>query len=236
MSGDIEAYLFRVDPRSLSDRTVEERCLPLLSPAERARHDRLAAKERRLELAATHALVRLALAQVTGEPAATWAVRRDSLGRPLVEGPVAGLHASVTHTPGLVACLIAPCDAGVDAELLSPRVPYMRIAEQVFSPTELAGLKALDDQGRIDRFFLLWSIKEALAKARGEGITAPPDRISVEPHPDGSVEVDVPADCTVTFRHWCVHWQRPTPEHILATCVATPDGRPPILTEHVGLP
>ena len=75
----------------------------------------------------------------------------------------------------------------------------------------------------------------------------PPDAFRIvelneqgEDGPEGSeapsTEVDVPADCTVTFRHWCVHWQRPTPEHILATCVATPDGRPPILTEHVGLP
>jgi 4'-phosphopantetheinyl transferase len=238
MQGDNGAHLFRLDPRALSDAGSYQRCLALLSPAERLRHDRLAVEDRRRELAATYALVRLALAEVTGTPPSAWSVRRDSLGRPIVEGPVDGLHVSVTHTPGLVACLVAPRIVGVDAEQVSPRVPYMRIAEQVFSPPELASLTCIDDEPRrTDRFFLLWSVKEALAKARGEGLSAPLQRITVTLRDDGRVDVDLPGDDGDTCRAWDLRWSRPTPEHVLATCQCNQNGLggTPV-TEHIGLP
>jgi 4'-phosphopantetheinyl transferase len=237
MSGAQDAHLWRVDPRALADPSTYERCLALLSPAERARHDRLAVPARRLELAAAHALVRLALELVTGAPANTWKVRRDSMGRPLVEGPVEGMHVSITHTPGLVACLVAARRVvGVDAEQVSPRVPYMRIAEQVFSPGELAHLRGLEEQARIDRFFVLWSVKEAFAKARGEGLAAPLDKIEVELAPDGVVQMLMPPEITGGGDAWHVRWSRPSEEHVMATCVHSPDGRRVAVVEHVGLP
>lgn len=226
MSGAQDAHLWRVDPRALEDESIRAKCLALLSPTERARHDRLAAPARRLELAAAHALVRLAVANVTNTSPEQWRVRRDSVGRPIVEGPVEGMHVSVTHTPGLVACLVARGrDVGVDAEQVSPRVPYMRIAEQVFSPGELAELRRLEDAARIDRFFLLWSVKEALAKARGDG--EPLDRIEVPLDAGGRARI---AD------RWVLRWSRPSPEHVMATCVCTKDGKAVDVVEHVGLP
>jgi len=226
MSGAQDAHLWRVDPRTLEDDAIRARCLALLSPTERARHDRLAAPSRRLELAAAHALVRLAVAHVTGTHAEQWRVRRDSIGRPIVEGPVDNMHVSVTHTPGLVACLVARGrDVGVDAEQVSPRVPYMRIAEQVFSPGELAELRTLEDAARIDRFFLLWSVKEALAKARGDG--EPLDRIEVPLGAAGMAHV---------ANRWLLRWSRPSPEHVMATCVCSKDGVEVDVIEHVGLP
>jgi 4'-phosphopantetheinyl transferase len=237
MSGAQDAHLWRVDPRSLADDAVRERCLALLSPAERARHDRLAVPARRLELAAAHALVRIALEQFTATPAAEWRVRRDSMGRPLVEGPVEGMRVSITHTPGLVACLVAKDrDVGVDGEQVSPRVPYMRIAEQVFTPGELAQLKALDDQARIDRFFLLWSVKEAFGKARGEGLAAPLDKVEVQLEASGAVRLIVPPGTPPEKAGWKVRWTRPSEEHVMATCVACRAGEDVGLVEHVGLP
>lgn len=238
MEGDIEAHLWRVDPRALADPAVHERCMALLSATERARHDRLAAPARRLELAAAHSLVRIALEQSTGTPASAWRVWRDSMGRPLVEGPVDNMHVSITHTPGLVACLVAPGRVvGVDAEQVSPRVPYMRIAEQVFAPRELDDLRELDDNARIDRFFLLWSVKEAFAKARGDGLSAPLDKVEVTLSSDGAVELMVPAACGAAGPSWHVRWSRPSPEHVMATCVARADGGGDVrVIEHIGLP
>lgn len=242
MRGDTVAHLFRIDPRVLGDAAAYERCLSLLSPPERHRHDRMVIEERRRELAATYALVRLALAEVTRTPAEAWTVRRDNLGRPLVEGPVADVHVSVTHTPGLVACLVAPCAVGLDAEQVSPRVPYMRIAEQVFSPVELASLRALEDEPqRTDRFFLLWSVKEALAKARGDALSAPLQRITVTLDDDGRVSLALPEDCAPACARWELRWHRPTPEHVLATCLCTAEDaedapRDTAIVEHVGLP
>lgn len=234
--GAVEAHLWRVDPRVLAEESVHARCLELLSSTERARHDRLAVPARKLELAAAHALVRIALEQSTGAPASTWRVWRDSMGRPQVEGPHDGWHVSLTHTPGLVACLVAPRIVGVDAEQVSPRVPYMRIAEQVFAPRELAHLRTLDEDARIDRFFLLWSVKEAFAKARGDGLSAPLDRVEVSLDDDGFVTLDVPPTCGASGDTWFVRWSRPSPEHVMATCVERDAGARVHVIEHVGFP
>jgi 4'-phosphopantetheinyl transferase len=238
MSGAQDAHLWRVDPRTLAEPPVHERCLRLLSQSERARHDRLAVPARRLELAAAHALVRIALSDLCGNEPHDWRIRRDSMGRPVVEGPVEGLHVSITHTPGLVACLVSRHRVcGVDAEQVSPRVPYMRIAEQVFSPGELDQLRSLDDAARIDRFFLLWSVKEAFAKARGDGACAPLDRIEVGLGGEGSVRLMIPAGAGGSNGdRWSVQWSRPSQEHVMATCVAAPEGEKVNLVEHVGLP
>ena len=236
MSGAQDAHLWRVDPRTLADETVRERCLGFLSPSERARHDRLAVPARRLELAAAHALVRIALEHATGTPALEWRVRRDSMGRPRVEGPVEGMRVSITHTPGLVACLVAKDrEVGVDGEQVSPRVPYMRIAEQVFTPRELEHLKTLDDQARIDRFFLLWSIKEAFGKARGDGLIAPLDQVEVILEDTGDVKLGVPGGAP-GGPSWNVRWTRPSQEHVMATCISCAEGEDVDVVEHVGLP
>ena len=48
----------------------------------------------------------------------------------------------------------------------SKRVPSSRI----FSPGETAALHELDAEARVPRFFALWTRKEAVLKARGEGL------------------------------------------------------------------
>lgn len=234
--GAVEAHLWRVDPRDLADEALHARCLELLSQNERARHDRLAVPARKLELAAAHALVRIGLEHVTGASAASWRVWRDSVGRPRVEGPHDGWHVSISHTPGLVACLVAPRIVGVDVEQVSPRVPYMRIAEQVFAPRELEQLRALGEAARIDRFFLLWSVKEAFAKARGEGLGAPLDRVEVTLDDEGLVALEVPASCGASGDTWFVRWSRPSSEHVMATCVSREAKERVDVIEHVGFP
>ena len=221
----------------LADPATYERCLSLLAPDERGQHNRQQVPAKRLEIASSYALLRLGLEFVTGTAASTWKVRRDSMGRPLVEGPADGMHVSVTRTPGLVACLITARRAcGIDAEQLSPRVPYMRIAEQVFSPGEIADLRGLEEKARIERFFVLWSVKEAFAKARGEGLAAPLDKIEVSLEQNGEVNMMMPPEITGGGDAWHVRWSRPSDEHVMATCVHSPDGRRVAVVEHVGLP
>jgi 4'-phosphopantetheinyl transferase len=159
------------------------------------------------------------------------------MGRPLIDGPIDSMHVSITHTPGLVACLVcAGRNVGIDAEQVSPRVPYMRIAEQVFSSAEIQHLRSLDEKARIDRFFLLWSVKEAFAKAHGEGLAAPLDKVDMAIEAGGDVRMSVPSGLGADGEVWNVRWSRPTDEHVMATCVCRRDGAQVNIVEHVGLP
>ena len=86
-------------------------------------------------------------------------------GKPyFAEGP---LHFSISHTKNHVFCCLSPRPVGIDAEeagrKLSPR-----IAERFLSaPERLRWEQAPDRDAALLR---LWILKEARAKATGEGI------------------------------------------------------------------
>ena len=103
---------------------------------------------------------------------------RGAHGKPLLEGPgTAGLHVSLAHTPGLVGCVVARCPVGLDCEPRSraARLGALRVARRRFSPDEVAALERLPPGHARDAAFLqTWTLKEALVKATGRGISATP--------------------------------------------------------------
>ena len=103
---------------------------------------------------------------------------RGAHGKPLLEGPgTAGLHVSLSHTPGLVGCVVARCPVGLDCEPRSraARLGALRVARRRFSPDEVAALERLPPGHARDAAFLqTWTLKEALVKATGRGISATP--------------------------------------------------------------
>ena len=58
----------------------------------------------------------------------------------------------------------------MDVECIDRVVDIAGIAARFFSAGETAQLLALDGAARRSRFFELWTLKEALAKARGTGM------------------------------------------------------------------
>jgi phosphopantetheinyl transferase len=73
---------------------------------------------------------------------------------------------SLTHSASYAALASAPadCDIGVDLERHRSR-NVASLARFAFSPDEHAALISLDDARRVERFYTLWVMKEALAKA-----------------------------------------------------------------------
>ena len=60
---------------------------------------------------------------------------------------------------------------GVDIERVRPAVAAEAVAEQFFSPREIAALRALPPAQQIEAFFNCWTRKEAYVKATGQGLT-----------------------------------------------------------------
>lgn len=144
-------------------------CLAVLSAGERDRAARFAfAADRRLYLTA-HAAVRHALSAVRPEVAPRdWAFGRERGGRPYAVG-AGRWDFNLSHTRGRVACLVAPgLRCGVDVEAVSARVAALGSA--VFAPAELARLQG---PGSATEATVLWTLKEAYAKARGLGLRLP---------------------------------------------------------------
>lgn len=91
------------------------------------------------------------------------------------------LHFNLSHS-GEMACL-AVCDqapVGVDIEQIT--AADLDVARSYFTEAEFSALAAApaDIQGEV--FFRLWTLKEAVIKAIGAGLSAPLNAFEVSPH------------------------------------------------------
>jgi 4'-phosphopantetheinyl transferase len=140
----------------------------LLSDEERARFGAMRFSDAARDYAAAHALLRRMLSRRRATPPRDWQFGRHSGGKPFVI--VDSLPApsfSISHARGMVACAVAPDDVGVDVEATQREIDVARIAARFFSPQESADLNRLDAEEKRERFFELWTSKEAMVKARG---------------------------------------------------------------------
>ncbi len=159
------------------DETELAACLELLDPEERARHERFRFPHLRRDYAVSHALLRRALsAHVEGVAPEEWRYGRNDYGRPHIVTPagVAVPSFNLSHTAGcIVVALCAEAEVGVDVERVDPARDLLELAPRYFAPQETEALRALPWAGQVDRFFTLWTLKEAYIKARGMGLALP---------------------------------------------------------------
>jgi 4'-phosphopantetheinyl transferase len=96
------------------------------------------------------------------------------------------------------------CEIGVDLEAMRGDVDCAGIVASQFSPAERAAWGALPASVQPAAFFHGWARKEAYVKARGDGLSHPPDAYTVDLDPVGegslladSSAPDAPAGWTV---------------------------------------
>jgi 4'-phosphopantetheinyl transferase len=144
----------------------------LLDDAERARAARFHFPEDRDAYVAAHALLRAELSHRADRAPGDWRFLATAQGKPYLVDPPRDLRFSLTHARGMVAVAIAEgIDVGVDVEAADRRVEDMKLAERFFAPQEAAFLRALDGDARREAFFALWTLKESVVKATGDGLS-----------------------------------------------------------------
>ena len=186
-------YLVGDDVATAAD---DPRCRAILSPDEAARASRFRVPGDAHGFVAGRVLARAMLADVVGATPGSLTLRTDARGRPHLagagpegeRGPARGVGPgpvpafSITHTRGLVACAVALAgEVGVDAEHTGRSGDMERLARRYFAQGELAFLDGLPPQERRPGFFVVWTLKEAFLKARGEGISFPLSSFSFDP-------------------------------------------------------
>jgi 4'-phosphopantetheinyl transferase len=98
---------------------------------------------------------------------------RGAFGKPALEGPHAGLSFSWSHTGEMALLGVAwelP-ELGVDIERDRPRPRLLDIAGRYFAPAEAAWLAGQSLEHRQTSFLRLWTAKEAVLKAHGQGLS-----------------------------------------------------------------
>lgn len=168
----VAVHLYRAYPDTWDevDLATAER---LLDRQERERAAKFRFDRDRKLYVVAHALLRNSLAQHTDCRADALEFTENEYGRPELGRGLPRF--SLSHTHGLATCAISTdpsVDVGIDAEPVDRTAP-LDVARRCFSERELADVLSAPMDGRAERFFLYWTLKEAYVKARGIGLRLP---------------------------------------------------------------
>ncbi len=202
---------------AISDTPAWKRLLDageVLDDGERARAERLAFAADRNAFVAAHALLRLTLSSLAGGAALDWRFVASPSGKPELAGPDrgAGLTFSLSHARTIVACAVSRDGAvGVDVEAVEPADIDDMLVDYACGPAERALLERFAPSVRPVAFARLWTLKEAVLKATGDG-TLPPIECGLDP-PELIAESEAGA--------WELTSAMPTERHVLALARAS---------------
>ena len=118
-----------------------------------------------------HGALRLILSDALGCNPHALRFGAKSEGKPVLEGETLEFNLSHSGNVALVAVSSAR-QVGVDVEQLRSLPDLDSLAARVCNESELASIMGLAQADRERAFFALWTRKEAMAKATGEGIAA----------------------------------------------------------------
>ena len=172
--------ILHVDLAPESDR--ETRALALLNDEEEARAGRYLSVRARRQFVLCRAALRVILSERLGCSNRQLSFGYLEHGKPfaLVDGRRAAIGFNVSHSGGHGLIAIAKSEwLGVDVEERAPGRDFEGIGSLVYGPVERQLLATASGTDKMQLFFRLWSMKEALIKAIGSGFALNPSRFEV---------------------------------------------------------
>jgi 4'-phosphopantetheinyl transferase len=151
----------------------------VLSDDEKARQQRFVSPELRRRFLAAHAGLRLALGRHLDLDPRVLSFEANEFGKPRLKGgrPV---HFNLSHSGDRAVLAVSDeAEVGIDLERIRP-IEHLDLAKRYFHPNEvtaIAGPRDLAEQRRA--FFLIWTLKEAVVKATGAGLSTPLESFEV---------------------------------------------------------
>lgn len=155
--------LFWYNIREMDDAAYLE-ALSLMSAERRKQVSELAMEQDRKRAAAGELLARRALGEKLGMDAKDVALQYDEEGRPCVEG--AAQHLSIGQSGLYVVCAVSECPIGMHIEVV--RGAEEKFMRRVCTDKEWDYVRPYDDGG-YERFWEIWTAKEAIFKLTGQG-------------------------------------------------------------------
>lgn len=187
--------------------------LAALPRDERTRIMRYRRTEDRCRALMAAILPRLAIGYRRDLPLGTIILPRTAAGKPFyADDP--GLCFNLSHSGNYVALALGPAPVGVDIELIRAKRDSDAIAKRFFATDEFRWLSRFGQPERAVRFYELWSRKESVVKAAGDGLAGNLAGFSTVPGGDCESAVNVDG-----HRWWVRSFHEPT-GYSLAVCTA----------------
>ncbi|HEY6132315.1 MAG TPA: 4'-phosphopantetheinyl transferase superfamily protein [Halioglobus sp.] len=201
MTGLLASASSASDPGSGGHRTA----VPAL--AEHQLHLWLCSRDR---IASSDDFKRRVLSRYADVAPADWQFAANTQGKPVFAGAAHALDFNISHSGDWLACgVTAGTPIGVDLEYCDPARASMKLARRFYRQEEVDALQDCSSDQQNERFYDLWTLKEAAVKARGEALvpglvargfalTFPSDLTSVT----GQIALTTPA--LASGEHYCL--------------------------------
>ena len=181
----------------------------LLSKEELCRASRFHGEQLKLRFVMSRIVLRTILGQCLGIEPKGVAFSSDTRGKPHL-AEESGLQFNLAHTADFMLLAVArDIVLGVDVERIRQVKDAQAIASRFFSPNEAHWLRRQSPDALDPCFFRLWTRKEAVLKATGEGISSGIASVQLL-NPDGSFRQTVSRssedNCNVD---WSLHELQP---------------------------
>jgi 4'-phosphopantetheinyl transferase len=207
-----------------ADESSLTRMTSILDPKELERVNAAHSSGLKMRFLAARAMQRTVLARYApGADPATLRFVKGEHGKPSLAPQFEAhrLHFNLTHTEGLIAIAVSRHrDVGIDAENRYERTTALRLARRYFTAEEARNLESLPLERQPERFYALWTLKEAWMKATGRGISAGLDNAAFSLDDQHQVAgLTFAASDAADWRFW---QYQPTEEHALALALRAP--------------
>jgi len=178
-----DVHMWLLKDQLVSDDNILQQYWGVLDLLERKKHAAFCFAKLRHQYLITRGLLRhiLSLYEQNISPL-EWRFKTNSYGKPHISntGLTSPLYFNLSHTENMVALAVSRSEKiGIDVEwMCRGGNRELQLAEKYFSPLERRELNALPEAERKERFFSLWTLKEAYIKACGKGLSIPLDVFS----------------------------------------------------------
>jgi 4'-phosphopantetheinyl transferase len=151
---------------------VDDAAEALLSEEERDRRQRFVSPDLGRRFLAARAGLRLLLGRHLDRDPRSLTFVVNAFGKPrLADGD--SVHFNLSHSGERAVLAISDGPVGIDLEAMRP-IEHLDLATRYFHPHEVAAITGPRDENEQRRaFFLVWTLKEAVVKAVGDGLSIP---------------------------------------------------------------
>ncbi len=148
-------------------------CLDWLTERDVARYERFYFERHRKEFLLGKVLVRTVLSEYGGLNPSQWKFIENEYGKPALAVGQNGssIYFNLSHSGDRLVMAVGKHEfLGIDIERSDRKRRVKKIADRYFSARELQPLLELEELAQQERFYDLWTLKEAYIKARGMGL------------------------------------------------------------------
>ena len=204
----------------------------VLSAEERAQCARFVRPADRARAVASRACLRVVLAKYLLLDPRALSIKAGTSGKPLLDGGDPSIQFNMSHSGDMALIAVTRgLRVGIDVERVRDVPDIEAIMDGFFSGQEAAWFRSRGNVERTPAFFLLWTRREAAAKALGIGLFDCFARCTLPPsdHCGSGFRVDLADTPAGPAGPWWIRDLSPAPEYAAAMCVERENVKPTLL-------